>query len=193
MPSFAPDGKSVYFVRTRQADGKWSVNGVVRDYVLDIPALMQIPVEGGKATRILDGLVDPPGSFRWNGFLRNPVVSPERPLRSRSRASCPDPTQSDVTLKIYDTRRERLIDPGLSEVAPLGHQDPEWRPDGEQAGLRAQRPRRRQGHAAALLVRHGDREGERAITGPGYLQPSWSPDGKYIAATKTSRRSGRTS
>jgi Tol biopolymer transport system component len=26
----------------------------------------------------------------------------------------------------------------------------------------------------------------RAITAPGYLHPSWSPDGRYIAATKTS-------
>ena len=29
-------------------------------------------------------------------------------------------------------------------------------------------------------------EKAKAITGPGYLQPSFSPDGKYIAATKTS-------
>src|SRR5512133_3229709 len=28
MPSFNEDGTAVYFVRTREADGKWSVNGV---------------------------------------------------------------------------------------------------------------------------------------------------------------------
>ena len=51
MPTFSPDGKRVYFVRTRPADGRWSVNGVLRDYKLDVPALMYIPVTSGRAKR----------------------------------------------------------------------------------------------------------------------------------------------
>jgi Tol biopolymer transport system component len=184
MPTFAPDGKSVYFVRERQADGKWSVNGVVRNYLLNIPALMQIPVAGGKATKVLDGLVDPPGSFRWNAFLRNPDVSPSGRYVAVV-SELPDPTKSDVTLKIYDTRRDTLIDPGLSEVAPLGHQDPEWRPDGDKL-IYVRNDRDGAKGTPRLYSYDMATEKAKAITGPGYLQPSFSPDGKYIVATKTS-------
>lgn len=183
-PSFSPDGKWVYFIRERAADGRWGVDGVVHPYKLRVPALMRIPTAGGKATRILDGLVDGPGNWQWNAFLRSPDVSPDGRYVAVV-SELPDPTRSDVTLKIWDTRRDRLIDPGLSEVAPLGHQDPEWRPDGDK-----------------LLYVRNDRDGAKgtprlysydmatkkakAITGAGYLQPSYSPDGKYIVATKTS-------
>jgi dipeptidyl aminopeptidase/acylaminoacyl peptidase len=184
MPTFSPDGKTVYFVREREADGRWSIGGVVRDYLLSVPALMSIPVDGGKATRVLDGLIDPPGSFRWNAFIRNPDVSPSGRYIAIA-SELPDPTRSDVTLKIWDTRRKRLIDPGLSEVAPLGHQDPEWRPDGDKL-IYVRNDRDGAKGTPRLYSYDPATEKSRPITGPGYLQPSFSPDGKYIAATKTS-------
>ena len=165
MPTFAPDGKSVYFVRERQADGKWSINGVVRDYLLNVPALMQIPVDGGKATKVIDGLVDPPGPFRWNAFLRNPDVSPSGRYIAIA-SELPDPTKSDVTLKIWDTRRNRLIDPGLSEVAPLGHQDPEWRPDGDKL-IYVRNDRDGAKGTPRLYSYDMATEKAKAITGPG--------------------------
>ena len=184
MPSFSPDGKLVYFVRTRPAKGRWTMNGVLRDYNLDVPSLMTIPVTGGRARRVIDGVVDGAGTLRWAGFIRNPAVSHTGRYVAIA-TDLPDPTRSDVVIKIWDTRRDRLIDPGLSQVAPLGHQDPVWRPDSN-----------------TLVYVRGDRDGakgtprlyqydmeterSRAITGPGYLHPSFSPDGKYLAATKTS-------
>jgi len=184
MPTFSPDGKTVYFVRERQADGHWIVNGVGRDYLLNVPALMSIPAEGGKATRVLDGLVDPPGGLRWNAFIRNPDVSPSGRYVAIA-TELPDPSRSDVTVKIWDTRRERLIDPGLSEVAPLGHQDPEWRPDGDKL-IYVRNDRDGAKGTPRLYSYDMATEKAKAITGPGYLQPSFSPDGKYLAATKTS-------
>jgi TolB protein len=184
MPTFSPDGKKVYFIRERQADGKWGVGGVVRQYKLNVPALMSIPTEGGKATRVLDGLVDGPNNWRWNAFLRNPDVSPSgRYIAVVSEL--PDPTRSDVTLKLWDTRRDRLIDPGLSEVTPLGHQDPEWRPDGKKL-VYVRNDRDGAKGTPRLYSYDMSTEKAKSITGPGYLQPSYSPDGKYIAATKTS-------
>ncbi|HYM84902.1 MAG TPA: hypothetical protein VEY67_12205, partial [Candidatus Dormibacteraeota bacterium] len=74
---------------------------------------------------------------------------------------------------------------GLRETPPLGHQDPTWRRDGKK-----------------LLYVRNDRDGTRGaptiwswdpatgksvqLSAAGYLQPSWSPDGAYIAATRTS-------
>jgi hypothetical protein len=42
MPTFAPDGKTVYFVRTRPMKGRWYVNGENKPYRMDVPSLMSI-------------------------------------------------------------------------------------------------------------------------------------------------------
>jgi Tol biopolymer transport system component len=184
MPTFSPDGKTVYFVRTREADGKWPVDGVIRDYVMDVPSLMSIPVTGGKATRLLDGIVDPPGTLKWSGFIRNPAVSPSGRYIAIS-TDLPDPTRSDVVIKIWDTRRNRLIDPGLSEVIPLGHQDPVWKP-GTNKLVYVRSDRDAAKGTPRLYQYDMDTGKSQAVTGPAYLHPSFSPDGKYIAATKQS-------
>jgi Tol biopolymer transport system component len=184
MPSFSPDGESVYFVRSREAQGYWSVDGVGKQYRLDVPSIMQVPVAGGDPTRILDGLVDPAGRPKWQGWIREPVVSPDGKTIAMA-TDLPDPTTSDVVLKLLTLKTGKLTNPGLSQQAPLGHQNPAWRPDG-----------------ARLLYVRNDRDGAKgspriysynpatkkssAVTAAGYLHPSWSPDGRYIAATKTS-------
>ena len=183
MPTFSPDGQTVYFVRTKATTGRWSVGGQLHAYRMDVPSLMSVSSTGGSVTRVIDGLVDPPGTLKWMGFIRTPAVSPDG--RTIAIATdLPDPTRSDVVIKLWDTRKDKLTDPKLAQVAPLGHQDPAWRPDGKR-----------------LVYVRNDRDGAkgtpriyaydvatkkvRTITGPGYLHPSYSPDGRYIAATRT--------
>ena len=185
MPTFSPDGKRVYFIRTRPAEGRWTIDGVLRDYKLDVPSLMYIPVNGGAAKRVMDGVVDGPGNLKWAGFIRNPAVSPSGRYIAVA-TDLPDPTQSDVVIKIWDTRRDRLIDPGLSQQAPLGHQDPVWRPGTTDQLLYVRSDRDGAKGTPRLYLYDMSTEKTRAITGPGYLHPSFSPDGKFITATKTS-------
>jgi Tol biopolymer transport system component len=184
MPSFSGDGASVYFIRTRSANGAWSVDGVMRDFDLDVPAVMRVPLAGGQPSRVIDGLIDPPGQPRWMGFMREPVVSPDGTTMAMV-SDMPDPTRSDVTLKLYNLKNGTWKNPGLDEVPPLGHQDPAWRPDGKAlAYVRADRDGAK---GAPRIYVYTPRTGKAgAITGPGYLQPSWSRDGKYLAATRTS-------
>ncbi len=184
MPSFSADGKSIYFVRTRQADGKWPIDGVVKDYRLEVPTLMRVDIASGDTTRLLDGLVDPSGPYKWNGFIREPVVSPDGRYVAMA-TDLPDPTRSDVTLKLYNLKNDKIRDLKLQQVAPLGHQDPAWRPDGGRL-LYVLNDRDGARGTPRIYAWNPDTQTTKAVTAPGYLHPSWSPDGKYIAATKTS-------
>ncbi len=184
MPTFSPDGSSVYFVRTRRVDGKWSIGGMVKDYRLDVPTLMQVPTAGGNPQKVLDGLVNPPGSFKWNGFIREPAISPDGRYVAIA-TDLPDPTTSDVVIKLYDLKTGKIKNLGLDQVPPLGHQDPAWKPDGTR--LLYVRNDRDGAKGASELYAWNPANGKaKAVTKPGYLYPSWSPDGNYIAATRTS-------
>jgi hypothetical protein len=184
MPSFSEDGTAVYFVRTRRVDGMWPVNGRPTRYQMDVPSIMRIGLDGSNETQILDGKVDPPGRYRWMGFIQGPVVSPDGRTIAMS-SDLPDPTSSDVTLKLLDLKSKKISNPKLPQVPPLGHQDPAWRPDGR---LLAYVRNDRDGAKGAprIFAYSPSTKKTKAISGPGYLHPSWSPDGKYIAATATS-------
>jgi dipeptidyl aminopeptidase/acylaminoacyl peptidase len=184
MPSWSPDGKDIYFVRTTDKIGIWPAQGSDRRYQMTIPAVMRVNADGsGEPVTILDGHITS-GIREWFSWIRQPVLGPDgRTLALVSDG--PDPTRSDVVLQFYDLSRKKRTIPALSETSPLGHQDPAWRPDGN-----------------VLLYVRNDREGTRgapviyawdvakktatAVTGPGYLEPTYSPDGRFIAATRTS-------
>jgi dipeptidyl aminopeptidase/acylaminoacyl peptidase len=180
MPAFAPDGANVYFVRTRPLKGIWSNS----TYQMDVPSLMKVATTGGDAVTVLDGLIDPAGSRRWMGFIREPAISPDGKTVAFA-TDLPDPTKTDVLIKFLNLANGKITDPGFPEVPPLGQQDPAWRPDGQ---VLAYVYNNRDGaKGAPQLVGYTAATGKRRfITGPGYLHPSWSPDGNYIAATRTS-------
>ncbi|HEY4189789.1 MAG TPA: hypothetical protein VGM28_05145 [Candidatus Limnocylindrales bacterium] len=184
MPSFSPDGKYVYFVRTRRTDGKWSIDGQIKDYRLDVPTLMRVTADGATTDRLLDGIINPAGSFKWSGFIREPAVSPNGRYVAIA-TDLPDPTNSDVILKLFDLQTNKIKDLKLDQVAPLGHQDPAWKPDGSRL-LYVRNDRDGAAGAPRIYAWNPDTGKAKAVTGPGYLHPSWSPDGKYIAATRTS-------
>lgn len=183
MPSFAPDGSTIYFVRTRLMTGFWNEGGTTRRYRLETPSLMSVPIAGGDAKRLLDGVVDPAGRMRWQGFIREPVLSPDG--RTIAMASdLPDPDTGNVVIKTYDLKRQKITDLHLSQVPPLGHQDPAWRPDGLRlAYVRNDRDGTK--GVPRVYVYNPATKKSVPVTGPGYLHPSWSPDGRYLAATHT--------
>ena len=184
MPSWSPDGASVYFIRTVDGVGRALSQGVVREYQLTTPSVMRVKTDGsGDPELVLSGKVTKSGRT-WHAWIRQPVLSPDGKTLAMV-SDRPDPSESDVVLQFYDlsTRKSRV--PKLAQTPPLGHQDPAWRPDGKD-----------------LLYVHNGRDGPRGaptiyrwtvatskgapVTGPGYLEPSYSPDGKFIAATRTS-------
>jgi len=185
MPSWSPDGSTVYFVRTAESsNGNWPAGGVLRTYELYTPSVMRIKADGsGDPQVVLSGKVQQ-GNRLWHAWIREPVLSPDG--RTMAIVSDrPDPSNSDVVLQFYDLQAKRTKIPNLSEEPPLGHQDPVWRPDGREL-LYVRNGRSGQRGAPAIWRWNVATQKGTPVTGPGYLEPSYSPDGRYIAATKTS-------
>jgi Tol biopolymer transport system component len=181
-PAWSADGQWIYFVRTTPAQGKWPANGQIRTYDLDIPALVRIHPDGTGLETILSGKVKR-GSYTWASFIRQPSPSPDG-KKVAIITDGPDPSTSDLLLKIVTLATGNLVNPGLTEFPPLGHQDPAWSPDG--SAILYVRDARSGTRGTPVINRYDLATGKvRNLTGAGYISPAWSPDGQYVAATKT--------
>lgn len=184
MPSWAPDGQSVYFVRTTEEQGLWPAQGADRHYRMDVPVLMRVSVGGTAEPEVLLTGRIKRDTRSWFYWIRQPVLSADGTTIAMI-SDGPDPTNSDAVLQFYDLTTDKRTVPDVAENVPLGHQDPSWRADGK---FLLYVGNGRSGSRGAPVIYRWDvaKSTSTPITGPGYLEPRYSPDGKYIAATKTS-------
>ena len=183
MPSWAPDGTAIYFIRTVDGVGLWPSSGVNREYQLTTPSVMRVAADGSSApVLVLSGKITQ-GNRIWQAWIREPVLSPDGHTLAMV-SDRPNPSQNDVMLEFYDLTTKKTKVPNLPETSPLGHQDPAWRADGK--FLLYVRNGREASKGAPVIDRWDVAKGTASpLTGPGYLEPAYSPDGRYVAATKT--------
>lgn len=184
MPSWSPDGDFVYFIRTKNSAGRWPVNGRMGRYYMEVPHLMRVRVDKSEPPEDLESGRFRDGDLSWFSWMRQPVVAPSN--RTVALVSDqPRPDRSDVIVQLYSLETGKFSRPDLPVTPPLGHQDPEWRPDG--LFLAFVRNGREGATGAPVIYRYDIKEkASRALTTAGYLEPSYSPDGKYMAATRQS-------
>lgn len=183
MPSWSPDGKWITYVESRTEVGKWPVGGRPQWYDISVQELMRIPSAGnGEPQRLLSGRVRR-GELTWSAWIRQPVLAPDG-RRMALVTDAPDPDASNVVLQFFDIQEKQLTRAGVREIGVLGHQDPEWHAAGRML-LYTQNGRDGARGAPVIMRLDTMTERVRAMTGPGYMQASYSPDGRYIAATRT--------
>lgn len=183
MPSFSPDGEWIYFIRQQTSHGLFPVNGRLNWYDLATPELLRVKADGSaKPEGIVNGRVKN-GKALWFFWMRQPVLSPNgHTIAVVSDGT--DPLANDVVMQFYDTKTKKFTKLKLADTQELGHQDPAWLRDGSY--LLLVKNGRDGTRGAPQIIRYNP-ENQRSfiVTGPGYLAPSPSPDGKYIAATRT--------
>lgn len=185
MPSWSADGTWIYFIETRTERGLFPLNGSATYYDLTYPVLTRIHPDGSTRQELASGKYTiRGGKYEWFYWIRQPV--PDRTGKTLALVSDgPDPTKNDVVLQLFDIASGQLTTLGLPENPPLGHQDPAWRPTGRAQLLYVMNGR--EGARGAPSIWRWDPAAKKAnaLTGPGYMAPAWSPDGMYVAATKT--------
>ena len=184
MPSWSPDGAWVYYVQTVREEGRWPVGGVTEDYALDVPRLMRVPADGsGEPEALKSGRIERDGLL-YAYWIRQPAVAPDGATVAVI-SDAPDPDQGTLVLQSYSLAEDTITSFDLPTEGVLGHQDPAWRPDG--AFLLYVRNDREGSRGTPVIMRYNVESGRaRPLTAGGYLYPSYSPDGRYVAATRTS-------
>ena len=183
-PAWSPDGAWIYFIRTVEEGARYPWSGRATWYTLTYPLLMRVPSDGVASPEQLAT-----GRFKnkqgtWFFWLRQPTPAPDG-TKLAVLSDGPDPTKRNVVLQLYDLTTGELSPVKVPEKAPFGHQDPAWRPDG--ALLYYVQNDRDRARGAPSIHRFNPANGKTsAVTGPGYLSPAWSPDGRFIAATRVS-------
>jgi len=183
MPSWSPDGTTIYFVRTTDDQGLWPSGGTLRRYQMTVPNIMSIAADGTGQAQLLRSGKYSQGGKTWFYWMREPVMSPNGKTFALV-SDAPDPTKSDVILQFWTPATNRSSIPDITEMAPLGHQDPTWRPDGKM--LYYVRNAREGAQGTPVIYRWDVvKKTSSPVTGPGYLEPSFSPDVRFIAVTQT--------
>jgi Tol biopolymer transport system component len=185
MPSWSKDGAWIYYIRSKDAIGYWFVEKRGRNGFYDIVVqdLMRVRADGSAEPEQLATGYIKDGKLKWSSWMRQPVPAPDGTTVALV-TDAPKPDESNVVLQFFDLETKKLRRAGVRESGVLGHQDPEWRPDGR---LLLYTQNGRDGaRGAPVIMRYDTREKKaRALTAIGYMQPSYSPDGRFLAATRT--------
>jgi Tol biopolymer transport system component len=183
MPSWSADGEWILYVHSKDEIGYWPVKGRNGYYDISVPDLMRVRADGSaEPEKLTTGFVKD-GRLEWSAWMRQPVLSPDGTTIALV-TDAPNPDASNVVLQFFDLETKKLRRAGVRESGVLGHQDPEWRRDGR---LLLYTQNGRDGsRGAPVIMRYDTKEKKaRALTAAGYMQPSFSPNGQFLAATRT--------
>ena len=186
-PMWAPDGQRIYFTETRTTVADAPYQGRYSKYTLYYPVLMSMNADGTDRKEIQSGLYELGGARNRKYFhqLLQGDVSPDG-TRFALVSDSPnplDPAQS-VTLSLVPIAGGRVTNLGVKHNRGLGHNDPDWSPDGKHIAFSYNGTSGRLG--APRVAIHTVATKRLRYVGPrGFANPSWSPDGRYIVGERT--------
>ena len=186
--AWSTDGVWLYAIRHRtETGGRFLGNGSVQKYEMQVPTLLRLSAYGGSEEVIFDGLIlGSRPALNWSGFMYGPALASDGRIAVATDYRGRD-IGNDVVIRILSSDGSTISTLPLPHIAPFGHQDPVWSPDGKaiyyvQNGLS-------EGSSSSRIIRYNiAKKSTTRIGEKGLVQPAISPDGRWIAATRISAR-----
>jgi len=172
-PGITTDGRTVFFARVEEIDGKRMVDGQVVPAHLRFSNVVSASASGGTQAVLIDGLVKADSGFHLVTWFDSPAVSPD----GKRIAVVADDGQGYSDLVLYDAQTGKQPLP-LSKGSNLA--DPSWSPDGTTIAVTSYTL----GTPRLLLVPTDGRATTPLVTPDGEpYRASYSPDGAWLVYT----------
>ena len=173
QPSISTDGRTVFFSRIEEVEGKRLVDGQVVPAHLRFSNVVSRGAEGGSETVLVNGLVRSADGFHLVTWFDSPTVSPD----GNRVAVVADDGQGYSDLRLYDAKTGKQP-VALSSGSNLA--DPAWSPDGKTVVVTSYTL----GNPRLLLVPADGRAALPLVTADGEpYRASFSPDGVWLVYT----------
>lgn len=189
-PAWSPDGATIYFIQTLSKKAMVPYLGNPSPYTLEYPAVMRMTASGTARKEIQDGLYSLGGGEQYFYWLLQPDVSPDGKAFALISDST-DPFNASVALSTMPVTGGKVTRLPVGEASyygfGLGQNDPTWSPDGRTIAYTYNDKLGAFGSPRIALYNVKTKTA-RFLTPNGYAQPSWSPDGLYLAAVRVTAR-----
>jgi WD40 repeat protein len=173
QPSISTDGRTVFFSRIEEIDGKRLVDGQVVPAHLRFSNVVSRSSAGGSEAVLVNGLEKRADGFHVVTWFDSPTVSPD----GKRVAVVADNGEGYSDLALYDAATGKLVVP-LSQGSNLA--DPAWSPDGKTIVVTSYTL----GNPRLLLVTADGRASVPLTTADGEpYRASYSPDGAWLVYT----------